>query len=173
MLDCLQSGTAGCGRCSIPAGCNRYTPPCRPEKADMHSTCRWLLQLKAIQLLHLLGIFLHTSSIRLYLQWAATVWPLGIGKLQLSNSHCWACCCTRSSCLYYQKTCCPTTAAVVGAGIAVVAAVAAVTFGCLYQHGCPRRVMDPSMMSSATRKNACNCSRTTKGHEQQLTTSTD
>jgi hypothetical protein len=31
------------------------------------------------------------------------------------------------------------------------------TLGTLYQQGCPRRVMEPSMMSSATRKNACSC----------------
>lgn len=29
----------------------------------------------------------------------------------------------------------------------------------LYQHGCPRRVRDASMMSSATRKKAWNCKR--------------
>lgn len=31
------------------------------------------------------------------------------------------------------------------------------TSGTQYQQGCPRRVMELSMMSSATRKKACNC----------------
>ena len=31
------------------------------------------------------------------------------------------------------------------------------TSSTLYQQGCPRRVMEPSMMSSATRKKACSC----------------
>ena len=33
------------------------------------------------------------------------------------------------------------------------------TVGCLYQQGCPLRVVELSMMSSATRKNACSCMR--------------
>lgn len=32
------------------------------------------------------------------------------------------------------------------------------TFGIRYQHGCPRRVFEASMMSSLTRKNACSSS---------------
>lgn len=36
------------------------------------------------------------------------------------------------------------------------------TLGTRYQHGCPRRVMELSMMSSATRKKACSCARAIK-----------